>query len=97
MQKKNGEFYFLTSKNDYARVEGNLAMLSWLSILKDYAKRMRADRYGFVRIRSDTFENDWGLDRVTVWRYNRKLEDIGLIELDHIKRGGRTWVGFRLV
>ena len=95
VQKYDG-FYFMTDKLDYVKVGGDLALWSWYSILKDYAKRFRKDRHGYTRVGSDMFADDYGIDRTTVWRYNRKLEDKGLLELDRAYRGGRTWIGFKL-
>lgn len=97
MARKTDGYYFVTSKVDYLKVEGDLALWSWYSILKDYAKRFNMDKHGFVRVRSDIFADDYGVDRMKVWRYNKKLEDKGLLKLDRKHRGGRTWIGFKLV
>lgn len=90
-------FYFITNKLDYAKVGGDFALAYWYAVLKDYRKRFKVDPHGFTRVSSETFLDDFGLDRVKVWRYNRKLEDKGLLKLDRKKRGGRTWIGFKLI
>lgn len=84
-------------KRDLSRVDGDFALLLWYSILKDYAKRMNQDKNGFVRVSSKVFELDLNADRMKVWRYNKKLEDKGLIAVDRVSRGGRTWIGFKLI
>jgi len=90
-------FWVASSRLDYARVEGDFFLWIWYSVLKDYAKRFKKDRFGFTRVDSQVFEEDYNLDRRKVWRYNRKLEDKGLLVIDRVKRGGRTWLGFKLV
>lgn len=88
---------YTTQKNDVTRVGGDLRALAWYSALKDYAKRFRRDKTGFIRVPSYIMAEDFCTNRTQVWRYNKMLEDKGLILLDHTHRGGRTWVGFRFI
>lgn len=97
VREYNDGFYFTANKLDYAKVGGDFVLAYWYAVLKDYRKRLKKDQYGYTRVSSEMFADDWGLDRIKVWRYNRKLEDKGLIKIDRKKRGGRTWIGFKLV
>lgn len=81
---------------DIPKVDGDLALAFWYSILKDYAKRMKKDKDGFIRVSSKVFEFDYGVNRMKIWRYNKRLEDKGLVSVDRAARGGRTWIGFKL-
>ena len=94
---QNERFYMQATKADLIKVNGDIKMFFWYSALKDYAKRYGRDKRGFVRVCSQTFFNDYGIDRVKAWRYNKRLEDKGLVEIDRIHRGGRTWIGFRII
>lgn len=87
----------LTTKADLAKVGGSARLFFWYSALKDYKRRFKRDRHGFIRVPSSVISQDYGFDRVKVWRYNKELEDKGLIKVDRIHRGGRTWIGYRLV
>lgn len=84
-------------KRDIERVDGDLALLAWYVILKDYANRMPPDKRGFTRVSSKVFEVDLKADRMKIWRYNKKLEDKGLIVVDRVARGRSTWIGFKIV
>ena len=87
----------IVNKNDTHKVGNNPALLLWYSKLKDYSRRFKPDKSGFIRIPPSYYEEDAMVDRRTVKRYNKQLEDKGLIKVDKIRRGGRTWAGFRLV
>lgn len=89
--------YMLTTKADFSKVGGDMKLFAWYSILKDYRRRFKIDRHGYTRISSKMFNDDYGFDRNKVWRYNRMLEDKGLLKIDRVKRGGRTWIGYRIV
>jgi len=89
--------YIIAERSDYALVEGDFMIWSWYSILKNYVRICKRDNHGYTRVSSQRFADDWGVDRHTVWRYNRKLEGKGLIKIDRKRRGGRTWVGFKLI
>lgn len=92
------EDYFLrVRKTDIAKVEYDLTLALWYSALKDYARRFKPDKSGFNRINSALFESDLGVSRMRAWRYNSKLEALGLISLDKAHRGGRTWVGVKIL
>lgn len=87
----------ITKKADLAKVGGSTKLFFWYSVLKDYRKRFKRDKHGFTRVSSQVFSDDYGFDRKKVWRYNKELEDKGLVEIDRVHRGGRTWIGFRIV
>jgi biotin operon repressor len=97
MVRNNDKTYIIAERSDYALAEGDFLAWSWYSILKNYTRLCKRDNHGYTRVSSKKLADDWGVDRQTVWRYNRKLEDKGLIRLDRGHRGGRTWVGFKLV
>lgn len=97
MVRKRGEFYFVSDRRDLTKVGGDLALLCWYSKLKDYRQRFKPDKYGFIRIPPSVYEDDLGMSKKQVQRYNKKLEDKGLLKVDRMRRGGRTWAGFRLV
>lgn len=82
---------------DVAKVDGDLRLACWYAFLKDYRNRFKKDKLGFVRVPSEVFRFDLGADRKKVWRYNKKLEDKGLIIVDRVARGGRTWIGFKII
>lgn len=83
--------------DDLTRVGGNMNLAYWYALLKDYRKRFKKDKLGFVRVPSQVFRFDMGADRKKVWRYNKKLEDKGLIIVDRTARGGRTWIGYKII
>lgn len=97
MVRKGDGFWVTSSRLDYARCEGDFFLWIWYSVLKDYSKRFKKDCYGFTRVNTQVFADDYNLDRGKVWRYNRKLEDKGLLVIDRVKRGGRTWLGYKLI
>ena len=97
MVRNKKEFYFTIDIRDLEKVDGDLALLLWYSKLKDYAKRFRSDKFGFVRIPPNIYTQDTGINKKQVQRYNKKLEDKGLIGVDKVHRGGRTWAGIRLI
>ena len=95
--KKTYDKYYATNRSDVMKVGGDLKMLAWYSALKDYAKRFKKDKLGFIRVPSYVLAEDFSTNRTQIWRYNRMLEDKGLIEVDRVHRGGHTWVGFKLI
>ena len=95
--RKNDDFYFLADKRDVPKVDGDLALFLWYSKLKDYTKRFSKDEYGYIRIPPRIYEEDLNMSKKQAQRYNKKLEDKGLIKVDKIHRGNRTWAGFKLV
>lgn len=97
MVRESSKNFTRLYREDYAEVEGDFALAFWYAVIKDYVSICKRDNHGYTRVSSKQFADDWGVDRQTVWRYNRKLEDKGLIRLDRGHRGGRTWVGFKLV
>ena len=95
MKNKNSRPWL--DKRDLHKVDGDLALLAWYVILKDYANRLGKDKRGFTRVSSKVFSVDLGADRKKVWRYNKKLEDKGLIVVDRVARGRSTWIGFKII
>ena len=94
---RDKEPYFIVKKKDMGKVNQDLALLSWYAILKDYAKRFKKDEKGFIRVPSNAFMEDYSLYHMKIWRYNKKLEDKGLIVVDRASRGGRTWIGYKFI
>lgn len=88
--------YVIINFDDVARFEGDLQLCFWYSALKNYARTFRADKSGFHRISTKTIEEDFGFNRMRIWRYNQRLAERGLIALDK-KRGGNTWMGFKII
>lgn len=97
VQETKCEKYFIITKSDVKKVGGDIKLLLWYSKLKDYASRISKDETGFIRVPPEMYDVDINMNRRTVRRYNKRLEDKGLIVVDKVKRGGRTWAGFRLV
>ena len=96
----------MSDKNYYLRIDkksiaekfgGDLALAVWYSALKDYQKRFKPDKFGFVRVSSAVFEEDFGLYRMKVWRLNQKLEEAGFIVVDKVSRGSRKFIGFKVL
>lgn len=87
----------VSKKADFGKSGGDPKVFFWYSVLKDYRRRFKRDRHGFTRVPSRLFQEDYGFDRMRVWRYNKLLEGKGLVEIDRVHRGGRTWIGFRIV
>lgn len=97
MVQKNDGYYFFIDRKDMPKFGRNHKMLVWYSILKDYSRRFKKDKTGYVRIPPKIYMSDYGISKKTFQRYNRKLEDKGLIVVDKVHRGGRTWAGFKLI
>ena len=96
MVQENNQFVKMEYA-DYGLVYGDFALWSWYSIIKDYVRLCKKDERGYTRVSTARFARDYGVDRMKIWRYNKKLEDKGLIRVDKKCRGGRTWIGFKLV
>lgn len=94
---QNEKLYISAAKVDFGKAGCDPKAFFWYSVLKDYRRRFKRDRHGFTRVPSQVFNDDYGFDRIRVWRYNKMLEDKGLIKVDRVHRGGRTWIGYRLV
>lgn len=97
MQETESDYYFWADRRDLEKVGGDLALWFWYAKLKDYAKRFKKDKNGYVRVPPDVFAEDLLFNKKKVQRYNKKLEDKGLIKTDKVRRGGRTWAGYKLV
>lgn len=97
VQENDDGYYFWVDKQDLIKVNGDVALLIWYAKLKDYAKRFKIDKTGYIRIPPDVYEKDLLFSKKKVQRYNRRLEDKGLIVVDKVHRGGRTWAGYRLI
>lgn len=91
------KYYFKVDKRYVAAFNGDLVLAFWYSALKDYQRRFKPDKLGFVRVSSATFEEDFGFYRMKVWRLNQKLEDAGYIVVDKVSRGGRRYIGFKVL
>lgn len=91
------ELFIPVQKSDFSKFDGELGLLLWYSALKDYYSRLRHDKDGFVRVSSMVFKEDLNADRMKVWRHNKKLEGKGLIVVDRVARGRRTWIGFKII
>lgn len=91
------DIYVKVDKRDIKKFGSNLSLLMWYSKLKDYSRRFKPDKSGYIRIPPSYYTEDVLLDIRTIKRYNKQLEDKGLIKVDKIRRGGRTWSGFRIV
>lgn len=95
--KMPGKNYFLQiEKSQIARFEGDLALVLWYSALKDYAKRFKPDKHGFIRVSNKLIATDYGLDKQKARRMSKQLEKLGMIVLDNVARGGRTPTGFKI-
>ena len=95
VKNKNSRPWF--DKRDLDKVDGDWSLLFYYTILKDYANRLNQDKKGFTRVSSKVFEADLKADRMKIWRYNKKLEDKGLIVVDRVARGRSTWIGFKII
>lgn len=95
MRNKSSRPWF--DKRDLDKVGGDWALAYYYAILKDYANRLTQDKKGFTRVSSKVFEVDLMADRMKIWRYNRKLEDKGLITVDRVARGRSTWIGYKII
>ena len=84
-------------KRDLERLDGDWSLVFYYAVLKDYANRLTPDSKGFTRVSSKVFETDLKANRMKIWRYNKKLEDKGLIAVDRVARGKSTWIGFKLL
>ena len=84
-------------KRDLEKLDGDWALAFYYAVLKDYANRLSPDKKGFTRVSSKVFEADLKADRMKIWRYNKKLEDKGLIIVDRFARRRSTWIGFRII
>lgn len=94
MPEKN---YFLRiDKSQIVRFEGDLGLVLWYSALKDYARRFKPDKHGFIRVSNRLIATDYGLDKQKARRMSKQLEKLGLIVLDNVARGGRTPTGFKM-
>lgn len=96
MVRDKAEPYVLVRKSDIMKL-GDFRLATWLSVLQDYAKRFKRDKFGYIRVPIDVIKEDYGLYRTKVWRYNKQLEDKGFIKVDRTSRGGRTWMGYRFI
>lgn len=95
MSDKN--YYFKLDKRTLPTIfNGDLASWAWYYSLKDYTKRFRADKYGYIRISNQIIMRDFGFDRFRAYKLNKKLESLGLIEIDSIKRGKRIPTGIKI-
>ena len=97
MARTKSGLYLPLDKRDLPKVDGDVNLWVWYSKLKDYTKRFKTDEFGYARIPPDIFREDLWVNKKQVQRYNKKLEDKGLIRTDKVHRGNRTWAGFRLV
>lgn len=97
MGANKNKLYLCVDNEDLHKVDWDFGLLFWYSKLKDYAKRFNRDDNGYVRIPPHIYEEDLGMNKKKFQRYNKKLEDKGLIKTDKAHRGGRTWAGYKLI
>lgn len=97
MVQKTAEPYLIVKKSDLRKLGNDFRLAFWLSALKDYARRFKRDKFGYIRVPIEMIEEDYGLYKVKIWRYNKELEDKGLVKIDRTIRGGRTCMGFRFI
>ena len=84
-------------KRDLDKLDGDWSLAFYYAVLKDYSNRLNADKKGFTRVSSKMFEADLKANRMKIWRYNKRLEDKGLIVVDRVARGRSTWIGYKLI
>lgn len=92
--------YFLKVDKGVIRAfDGDLELALWYSALKDYRRRFRPDKYGFVRLDKGMITEELGeklYDR-KIRRLNQKLEEMGYIAVDKVKRGARNYMGIKVI
>ena len=97
----SGRYYFKVDKSLIQKCNGDLSMALWYSALVDYAKRFRPDETGYTRVSIKSIIDDLGFPessgRMRIWRLNQKLEDEGYIAVDKVARGGRRYMGFKVL
>ena len=91
-------YYVKMDKRTLSTVfNGDLVAWSWYNSLKDYVSRFKPDKYGYARISNRVILQDFGLDRFQFYRLNLQLVDLGLIDIDDVKRGERVFSGVKLL
>lgn len=96
MLSKKNSYHFLVEKNLVKQFGGDLALALWYSALKDYARRFKPDKAGYVRISRSLIEQDLGLSRSQIRTLNAKLVAAGLLRVDGTSHGGRAYAGYKL-
>lgn len=81
---------------DLEPLRGDPSAMFWYMALRRYCQYLPKDRYGFIRISRALVKRDYGMDRNRIQYLNRKLQDLGLLELDTKKRGRRIPTGYKL-
>ncbi|MCR5700181.1 MAG: hypothetical protein K6G49_01990 [Candidatus Saccharibacteria bacterium] len=94
---RKSKFYLTVDKELLTRFSDDHGLFYWYLILQDYSERFKKDKLGFIRVPSKVFSDDHKIDRKKIWRYNKKLEDKGLIKVDRVHRGGHTWIGYKFI
>lgn len=91
------KYYFQVDESNIKKTEGDFFLLCWYSALLNYSKRLKRDGQGYVRIFSSVYQNDFNLNRAKVWRMNRRLEELGLIQLKKGGKGAKDALGFKIL
>ena len=84
----------MIDKRTIGLLAGDPASMLWFAALKDYSKRFKPDKTGFIRISYKVVESDYGLDRRQIKYLNNKLVKARLIKIDTTIRGGRIPTGY---
>lgn len=96
MSNKSDNYYLKIDKRTLGRLSGDPASMLWYAALKDYARRFKPDREGYIRISPKVVEVDYGFNRDQIKYLNKKLRSVGLIEIDPVKRGRRIPTGYKI-
>lgn len=95
--EKNSSFTLRVKKDLVRFFDGDLALALWYTALIDYSKRFKRDKHGFSRISNQIIAKDLNLSRSQIRTLNNKLVAKGLIQVDDVSRGGRTFAGYKFL
>lgn len=94
----SGNYYIKVPKQIIFEFNGDFTLALWYATLIDYSKRFKPDELGFTRIAVKSILEDLGItERTKVWRLNKKLVERGYIAVDKVARGGRRFMGFKIL
>lgn len=93
---KDSDFYLKIEFRHLRKVRGDPALMLWYGALRDYARKFKPDKTGYIRLSKAVVDSDYGINRRQIQRMNGRLEELGLIEIDKLQRGGRTPMGYRI-
>ena len=86
--------FLMIDKRTIGILAGDPASMLWFAALKDYSKRFKPDKTGFIRISFKIVESDYGLNKRQIRYLNDKLIAAKLIKTDTKIRGGRIPTGY---